>query len=127
MKNIRLAIQDMTINLKTTNEGLKSCQEEIMMCVDKLHDSVKLVAETDHELGYVKSKNAFLNIEAEHHMKYRNNYYERNNFYGLIMDDLAQLEDLTTQVSFFRRRSTKRRYLNRIRKNLQKSMGSYIQ
>ena len=122
-----LLIKDMKINLKTTDEKLKRRQAEVIVCVDKLHESVKLVAETDHELEYVKSKNTFLNSEAEHHMKYRNNYDQRKNFYGFIMEDLAKLEDLTTQFSIFRRRSTKRRYLNRIRDNLQKSMGNYIQ
>ena len=106
-------IKYIKINLKTTYETLETCQDELM-CVDKLRQSVKLVTETDHEMECVKSKNTFLSIEAEHHMKYRNNYYQRNNFYRLTMEDLAQLEDLSTKFSFFLRRSTKRRCLNRM-------------
>ena len=122
-----LVIKGVKINLKETYEQLKRCQEEVLICVDKLHESVKLVAETDHQLEFVERHNKSLSTGAEHQMKYRKNYYDRNNFNGLIMEDLAQLEELITQFSFFRRKSDKRRCLNRIREKLQKSMSSYIQ
>ena len=122
-----LVIKDVKINLKDTNEKLKRCQEEVFIWADKLHESVKLVAETDHQREIVERHNKSLSTEAEHQMKYRKNYNDRNNLSGLIMEDLAQLEELITQFSFFRRRSDKRLCLNRIREKLQKSMSSYIQ
>ena len=139
-------IKKFKVEIKVLNAKVQTLEEESILYQDKLYEAVKLeneskqkleevsrknmflnidtvnmIAEQQHLITYLSENNKFLNHEAEDLVKYKNNYYVRKEDTEYIMKYLEQLEIITTQFSFLRRRTSKKKLINRVRNMIQRS------
>ena len=139
-------IKKFKVEIKVLNAKVQTLEEESILYQDKLYEAVKLeneskqkleevsrknmflnidtvnmIAEQQHLITYLSENNKFLNHEAEDLVKYKNNYYVRKEDTEYIMKYLEQLEIITTQFSFLRRRTPKKKLINRVRNMIQRS------
>ena len=117
-----LRVKEMEMNAETTKERIK---DETVLDAD--NTNVKQLADAEDEVEHLKYENLTVNINNEYLTKYKENYYKRKQYHGYIMEELENLEGLTTRFSFFRKRETKRRSFRRIRYIVHKATNSSIE
>ena len=108
--------------LNVSQEQVKALEEESANHLQSFHDAERRLAEADRQLHFRSEDINRLRENVESLLKYKENYMGRNVACKWIIEDLDELEDLTTHFSFLRRRTTKRLLVNRIKDLIGRTM-----
>ena len=109
-KNINLEEQ-----LKVSQEQLKTCEEESAHYLQSFYRVMRRLVEVDVKLQAQTEEIKKLNEDVEILQKFKQNYKARDINNKWIMEQLDELEHVTTNFSFLRRRTSKRDLIKRLK------------
>ena len=114
VSNQQAKIIQLEKKLRASREEVNICGNESTNYLASFHDAARRVAATE-QLQFQSDENKRLNEAVESLLKYKQNYRERSTNCTWIMEELDELERVTTHFSFRRRISTKRALINQLR------------
>ena len=109
-KNINLEEE-----LKVSQEQLKTCEEESAHYLQSFYRVMRRLVEVDVKLQAQTKEIKKLNEDVEPLQKYKDNYKARDINNKWIMEQLDELEHVTTNLSFLRRKTSKRELIKRLK------------
>ena len=108
--------------LRASREELKVSEDESANYLASFHDAARKVASTERQLQFQLDENKRSREEIDSLLKYKQNYRERSTNYTWIMEELDELERVTTHFSFRRRISTKRALIYQLKDLIGRSL-----